>query len=121
MSSIENILRTLGITAKLRGYHYLVTAIKFVIEEEDYLFGISKNLYPIIANIHHTTTSRVDRNIRTALTIIWERGNRAYLNELAGIDLSFRPTAADAIDILASYMRKQQNEEVIPQNKNLSI
>ena len=83
MREIEHLIRSLGIGATYRGYKYLCYAISLCLENEDYLLGISKLLYPTIANTFQTTPSSVERDLRTVINVCWERGNRSLLTTIA--------------------------------------
>lgn len=65
--SIVQMLIKLGVQQHLSGFDYLITAIKLVIEDNDYKFNITKKLYPKIAEIHNTTNAAVERAIRHAI------------------------------------------------------
>lgn len=101
---IEQLIRSLGIGATYRGYHYLVYGVSLCMEDEDYLLSVSKLLYPQIAQAYGTTGSSVERDIRTVIRICWERGNRALLQQIAMYPLHARPTAGEFFDILSNYL-----------------
>ena len=82
--AVERLLRSLGIGATYRGYRYLNYGIRLCLADEDYLLAVSKLLYPQIAKYFHTTSSSVERDIRTAVKVCWERGNLTLLQEGAG-------------------------------------
>ncbi len=108
MIDINFILRKLGLHAKLKGYHFFSTAVLLILQNEDYMFGLTKSLYPEIAKQYHTSPSCVDRNLRTAVQIIWERGNISFLQEIAGYEFLYKPTTSEMLDILVSYCQSQQ-------------
>ena len=68
---VERLLRSLGIGATYRGYRYLNYGIRLCLADEDYLLAVSKLLYPQIAKYFHTTSSSVERDIRTAVKVCW--------------------------------------------------
>jgi len=80
---IERLIRSLGIGATYRGYRYLSSGIALCLQDENYLLSVSKLLYPQIARMYHTTSSSVERDLRTVIKVCWERGNKKYLEKLA--------------------------------------
>ena len=103
---IELLIRSLGINATYRGYRYLCYGIKLCLEDEDYLLCISKLLYPEIARIFHTSSSSVERDIRTVIRVCWERGNLTLLQEIALHPILIRPTSSEFLDILTAHLKK---------------
>ena len=94
-----------------RGYHYLYRAVLLALSDEDYLLSITKKMYLDIAAYYGIPVSNVERNLRTVITICWERGNREFLTEIASYPLTFRPSAGEFIDILVAYCREHQISE----------
>ena len=86
---IEQLIRSLGIGATYRGYHYLVYGVSLCMDNEDYLLSVGKLLYTRIAEAYSTTGSSVERDIRTVIRICWERGNRPLLQEIPYLSLNF--------------------------------
>ena len=103
---IEKLIRTLGIGATYRGYHYINYGIRLCLQDENYLLSISKLLYPQIAHTFQTTRYSVERNIRTVIKVCWERGNRNHLKTLAMYPLENRPTASEFLDILVAHLKE---------------
>lgn len=105
MREIEHLIRSLGIGATYRGYKYLCYAISLCLENEDYLLGISKLLYPTIANTFQATSGSVERDLRTVISVCWERGNRTLLNDISLYPLESKPTTGEFLDILIGYIQ----------------
>lgn len=101
---IERLIRTLGIGATYRGYRYLSSGIALCLQDENYLLSVSKLLYPQIARMYCTTSSSVERDLRTVIKVCWERGNKEYLEKMAMHTLDSRPTSGEFIDILVAYI-----------------
>lgn len=101
---IEKLIRSLGIGATYRGYRYLCHGIALCLEDENYLLSVSKLLYPQIAKIYCTTSSSVERDIRTVVKVCWERGNQQFLQDIALHPLLCKPTASEFIDILVAHL-----------------
>ena len=107
METIQKLVRSLGIGATYRGYGYLVCAISLCLDDEDYLLSISKLLYPRIAEVHNTSVSSVERDLRTVINVCWERGNRGLLDQLSFYPLSARPTTGEFLDILTGHLSQK--------------
>ncbi|MDO4313813.1 MAG: sporulation initiation factor Spo0A C-terminal domain-containing protein [Eubacteriales bacterium] len=106
MKEIQYLVRSLGIGGNYQGYRYLIYAISLCLEDEDYLLGVSKLLYPEIAQTFHTTASSVERNLRTVVSVCWERGNRKLLERISLYPLSGKPTTGEFLDIVTSYLKQ---------------
>ena len=106
MTEIYNLIRKLGIHATYRGYHYLAFAISLAMHDEDYLLFVTRWLYPDIAKRFQTTAGNVERNLRTVVSVCWERGNRELLEQIAGRELTNKPTTGEFIDMLADYLKQ---------------
>ena len=73
---ITNIIHSMGMPANIKGYYYIRDAIKSVMENVNNINKITKVLYPEIADKYKTISSKVERSIRTAITITFDRGNK---------------------------------------------
>lgn len=104
MNEIPYLVRSLGIGATYRGYRYLTLALTLCVEDEDYLLGISKLLYPYIAQTYQTSVSSVERDLRTVVTVCWERGNRELLKKISPCPLYTKPTTGEFLDILTNHL-----------------
>ncbi len=107
-SNITNIIHEIGVPAHIKGYHYLREAILMVIEDMDLLGGITKELYPMIAEKFNTTPSRVERAIRHAIEVAWNRGRIETINKIFGYtihDEKGKPTNGEFIAMIADRMR----------------
>ena len=107
-AQISRILHTIGIPAHIKGYAYLRSAIIMTIEDPDIINYVTKSLYPSVAKSHHTTTSRVERAIRHAIEIAWDRGDVETLNSFFGYTISRqrgKPTNSEFIAMIADKLR----------------
>lgn len=114
-SQITSVLREIGIPAHIMGYRYLKDAITLSINDRDYLNAITKTLYPEIASINNTTSSRVERAIRHAIEVAWTRGNMEVLDEIFGYTVnpnSGRPTNSEFIALISDnlYLKNQSSK-----------
>lgn len=101
-TEIYFLLHSLGIGAKYRGFRYLAYGIALCMEDEDYLLRVSKTLYPKIAQTFQVSSSCVERDIRTAISVCWTRGNRDLLFSLSVHPVLTKPTNSEFFDILSS-------------------
>lgn len=69
----EDILKELGAPCHLLGYEQVISALKFVIADSEYIDNITSRLYPAVGEIHHKTTSQVERSIRHLIEVAWYR------------------------------------------------
>lgn len=101
----ERELRRLRIGGTLDGFRYLTTAVAMTVRNPEAIRWVTKGLYIEVAQRHRTTPARVERSIRTAIRMCWERGGRETLDQMAGYHLPQRPTASELIDLVAAHIR----------------
>lgn len=109
MKDITQLIRSLKIPGTLKGLRYLARSTEIAVANEDVLFNITKQIYPIVAEEYNVTTTSVERNIRTVITICWERCGHERLSEIVGYELLTKPTTGEMIDFLANYVRKHKD------------
>ena len=105
---ISRILHNIGIPAHIKGYGYLRKAIMLTVEDQDIINYVTKTLYPAVAKSFGTTTSRVERAIRHAIEVAWERGDVDTLNGYFGYTISRqrgKPTNSEFIAMIADKIR----------------
>ena len=101
-------IQQLGVPAHIKGYQYIRDAITMVIEDMDAINSITKVLYPTVARHYNTTPSRVERAIRHAIEVAWDRGNPDVLNDLFGYTITSskgKPTNSEFIAMIADKIR----------------
>jgi two-component system response regulator (stage 0 sporulation protein A) len=101
----------MGVPAHIKGYQYLRDAILLVIDEVNLLGAITKELYPMIAQKYNTTASRVERAIRHAIELAWDRGNVEMMNKFFGYTINVergKPTNSEFIAMVADKLRITQ-------------
>ena len=106
--SITKILHELGIPSHIKGYQYIRDGIGLVFENPDIIGGITKELYPELANKFDTTVSRVERAIRHAIEVSWNRGNWDLMEEIFGNSVDIdraKPTNSEFIVTVADKLR----------------
>lgn len=115
--NITSIMHEIGVPAHIKGYLYLREAIAMVYENVELLGAITKVLYPKIADKFNTTPSRVERAIRHAIEVAWNRGNIDSITELFGYTISVskaKPTNSEFIAMVADKLRlKYRNTETL--------
>lgn len=107
-TSITNIMHDIGVPAHIKGYLYLREAIYMVYMDIELLGSITKILYPDIAKKYNTTASRVERAIRHAIEVAWNRGNIDSITELFGYTINVtkaKPTNSEFIAMVADKLR----------------
>lgn len=107
-TNITMYIQQLGVPAHIKGYQYIRDAIMMVIEDMDAINSITKFLYPTVAKHYNTTSSRVERAIRHAIEVAWDRGNPDILNELFGytiLSTRGKPTNSEFIAMIADKIR----------------
>lgn len=107
-NEVTSILRELGIPAHIKGYYYLRESIMMAVEDPDVLNGVTKIIYPQIAKRYDTTSSRVERAIRHAITVAFNRGNIDLTNNIFGYTVNSdkgRPTNSEFIAMIADKLR----------------
>ncbi len=107
-TDITNIIREIGIPAHIKGYQYIREAIMMTVNDINLLNYITKLLYPTIAKKYKTTSSSVERAIRHAIEVAWNRGRIDVLEELFGYTVSAgkgKPTNSEFIALLADKLR----------------
>ncbi len=106
--AISSFMLELGIPAHLRGYQYLRSAVQMCAEDMELVGSVTKLLYPDLAKLYRTTDQKIERAIRNAIEVSWERGNSALFEQLFGYCNSKeynRPTNSEYIATVADYIR----------------
>ena len=104
---ISNIFITVGIPAHIKGYQFLREAIKMAVEQPDIVNSITKKLYPSIAEKFDTSPSKVERAIRHAIEVAWNRGKIENINSVFGLQVynsNEKPTNGEFIALVADKM-----------------
>ena len=105
---VTNIIHQIGVPAHIKGYQYLREAIIMTINDMESINAITKVLYPSVAKKFHTTSSRVERAIRHAIEVAWDRGDVDVLQEYFGFTVSGtkgKPTNSEFISMVADKLR----------------
>ncbi len=104
---VTDIIHEIGVPAHIKGYKYLREAIIMTIEDPDMINGVTKALYPAVAKRYNTTPSRVERAIRHAIEVAWDRGDVDTLQKYFGYTVSGvkgKPTNSECIAMIADNL-----------------
>ncbi len=107
-TQVTKIIHQIGVPAHIKGYQYLRTAIMMTISDNEIINSVTKVLYPSVAKKYATTTSRVERAIRHAIEVAWDRGDIDTLNSYFGYTVQNnrgKPTNSEFIAMIADNLR----------------
>ena len=107
-TQVTKIIHQIGVPAHIKGYQYLRTAILLTVKDSEAINSVTKVLYPSVAKKYQTTTSRVERAIRHAIEVAWDRGDVDTLNSYFGYTIQNnrgKPTNSEFIAMIADNLR----------------
>ncbi|MDF2686654.1 MAG: hypothetical protein K0S55_1836 [Clostridia bacterium] len=110
---ITSIISEIGIPAHVKGYHYVRASIILAIQTPESINAITKIIYPVIAKKYLTSPSRVERAIRHAIEVAWDRGNIETLNRIFGYSINEKkgkPTNSEFIAMIADQLRLENKK-----------
>lgn len=105
---VTRMIHQMGVPAHVKGYQYLRDAIVNVVTDVSLLGAVTKELYPMIAAKYQTTPSRVERAIRHAIELAWDRGNVDFMNRFFGYTINVdrgKPTNSEFVAMVADKLR----------------
>ena len=111
--TVTEILHQIGVPAHIKGYYYLRESILMVIADQSVLSAITKQLYPGVAQKYGTTASRVERAIRHAIEVAWDRGNVEVLEHYFGYTINSsrgKPTNSEFIAMIADKINMSRRQ-----------
>ena len=106
-AQVTRIIHQIGVPAHIKGYQYLRTAILLTVKDSDIINSVTKILYPSVAKKYQTTTSRVERAIRHAIEVAWDRGDVDTLNSYFGYTIQNnrgKPTNSEFIAMISDRL-----------------
>ena len=112
-SLVTSIIHEIGVPAHIKGYKYLREAIIMTVEDPEMINGVTKILYPAVAKKYATTSSRVERAIRHAIEVAWDRGDVDTLQKYFGYTVSGikgKPTNSECIAMIADHLSLQRKK-----------
>ena len=110
---VTSIIHEIGVPAHIKGYQFLRDAILLAVSDHDYINAVTKRLYPEIAKRNATTASRVERAIRHAIEVAWDRGDVDTLNSYFGYtihNLRGKPTNSEFIAMISDKIRLDKKQ-----------
>ena len=110
---VTDIIHEIGVPAHIKGYKYLREAIIMTVEDPEMINGVTKILYPAVAKKYATTSSRVERAIRHAIEVAWDRGDVDTLQKYFGYTVSGikgKPTNSECIAMIADHLSLQRKK-----------
>lgn len=105
---VTDMIHEIGVPAHIKGYQYLREAIMMSVKDSEMMGSITKILYPTIAKRYQTTSSRVERAIRHAIEVAWNRGRMETLDDMFGYTINTgkgKPTNSEFIALIADKIR----------------
>ncbi len=115
---VTSVIHEIGVPAHIKGYQYLREAIKIAVNDMEVINAITKVLYPQVAKTFQTTPSRVERAIRHAIEVAWDRGDLETLQRFFGYTVSNakgKPTNSEFIALIADKLQLQLKGQQVGQ------
>jgi two-component system response regulator (stage 0 sporulation protein A) len=112
--NVTNIIHEVGVPAHIKGYYFLRDAIIMVVNDTVAISSITKLLYPAVAKRNNTTAPRVERAIRHAIEVVWERGETEVLKHIFGYTVSItmkRPSNSEFIAAISDMLRMEMKNK----------
>ena len=118
---VTKVIHQIGVPAHIKGYHYLRDSIVMAVNNPDIINSVTKELYPMVAKKSKTTSSRVERAIRHAIEVAWDRGDVDTLNYYFGYTIHNgrgKPTNSEFIAMISDNLRleRARNGLITPTN-----
>ena len=110
---VTEVLHNMGVPAHIKGYDFLRQSIIMAVEDPQVIRLVTKRLYPDIARMNNTTASRVERAIRHAIEVAWDRGNVDVLNEYFGYTINNmrgKPTNSEFVAMKSDILRLENKK-----------
>ena len=110
---VTEVLHNMGVPAHIKGYDFLRQSIIMAVEDPQVIRLVTKRLYPDIARMNNTTASRVERAIRHAIEVAWDRGNVDVLNEYFGYTINNmrgKPTNSEFVAMISDRLRLENKK-----------
>ena len=106
--TVSEIMHQIGVPAHIKGYQYLREAIILAVNDDEIMNSVTKMLYPTVAKTYKTTASRVERAIRHAIEVAWDRGDVDVLSSYFGYTIQNsrgKPTNSEFIAMISDKLR----------------
>ena len=105
---VSDIMHQIGVPAHIKGYQYLRMSILMTVQDPELMHSVTKQLYPTVAKMYKTTASRVERAIRHAIEVAWDRGDVDVLSAYFGYTIQNsrgKPTNSEFIAMISDKLR----------------
>lgn len=122
--AVTDIIHQVGVPAHIKGYHYLRDAIMLSVKDREMLESVTKVLYPTIAKDFNTTASRVERAIRHAIEIAWDRGDIETLNSFFRYTINIekgKPTNSEFIALITDKINLKLKANDLKMTKSIPL
>jgi len=109
--TVGDFLIQIGIPENVRGFYYLRTAVMYAVNENSHI-NVSGHIYSVLTSEYHTTVSKIERSMRYALSVAFDRGDPSVLNEIFGSAYNSdtgRPRNLDAVYAISNAIKKRLN------------
>jgi two-component system response regulator (stage 0 sporulation protein A) len=106
--SVGDLLKRTGVPTHLDGYRYLQDAVQYMLERGGQISGMTKDVYPTVARMNSTIPARVERSMRHAIEVAWNRADLSELHRLFGATVHHRrgkPTNSEFVSLLADHLK----------------
>ncbi len=103
---IAHILEQLGVGRSYQGFQYTVECCMLVLEKEERLRAVTKQVYYVVAKQHDTTWKCVERDIRTVAKVVWRDKENALFHEFCGGEVKGKPKAREFIEMMCEYVKR---------------
>ncbi len=113
--TVSEIMRQIGVPAHIKGYQYLRESIILTVGDPELMHAVTKLLYPTVAKNNHTTPSRVERAIRHAIEVAWDRGDVDVLSSYFGYTIQIsrgKPTNSEFIAMISDKLRLEMKTAI---------
>mgnify|MGYP001625357800 FL=1 len=111
MTRAEQLIRKARFSKRYQGYQYLLQCVELVLDDDSRLCALSKQVYQPVAQKYRISCRCIGRDIRTARDHAWQRGCKEFLEEISGGTFYGAPSVGELIEILAVYLKEEQERE----------
>lgn len=108
MDTIKEILKEAKITKSYKGYNYMLSSIHLVLENEERLCHVRRDVYQKVADEFEVDIRKVEKDIRTVRDVFWRENGKAYLLSITGVQYDEKPYPRELIEIFAEYANQLQ-------------
>lgn len=111
MEIVKQVLREAKISKSYKGYFYLATAVKMVMEDEERLCHIREEIYQKVADTYNVNITKVEKDIRTIRDVFWRENGAEFMRRITGVEYDNKPYPRELIEVLADYSLKRESRQ----------